>query len=673
MNVKLLSPITLLCTLWALAACSSSAVPTAVVTPVDAMPVATETPTVAAPTPTAVPAPVLKATFEDAPCPMQLPEGAVEGRDIACGYVTVPERHAVPEGNTIQLAVAVIPSTIGGSASAPLVMLSGGPGESALTAFTGLLALPGMEQLWAERDVVLVEQRGTMYSTPFLQCPDMLGVKLEIMRQDLSEQEEDALRLEAWEACQEQFVAAGVDLAAYNSLENAADIIAVADALGYEQFNLYGGSYGSLLAQHVMRDYPERIRSAVLSDVSPLRHGPNMRQKALSMDRALRMLFARCAQDEACSQAYPDLESTYWDLVARLDETPVTLQLTDPNTGQGHEVVLTGRRLVATTRNLLYVTAALPRLPSAIDDMAEKGDFSLVELLESRFMFSLGLADGLYNSVVCSELADFTLADLASTEEIYPPVAEVVTDLIDEAMLQPCQVWGVDHLGGALDQSLVSEVPTLLLSGEFDPTVPPHLADAAAEGLANAYLYTFPRTSHGILGSSECALTIMLSFLDDPTGEPEASCLDAMPGLAFHIPPAELALEPFADEARGFRGVVPSGWQELRPANMARASSVNDSAYFVLEAQPISAAELFAGLAGQLGLDAAAEPVGEMPIGSLTWQLYGFQLQGNPLDLALAEDEDKAYFVLLISPADEHNVLYEQLFLPAVEAMGPIG
>ncbi|HUT19579.1 MAG TPA: alpha/beta hydrolase, partial [Anaerolineae bacterium] len=522
------------------------------------------------------------------------------------------------------------------------------------------------------RDVVLVEQRGTMYSTPFLQCPDMLEVKLEIMRQNLGEEEEDALRLQAWAACREQFVASGVDLAAYNSLENAADIVAVVDALGYEQVNLYGGSYGSLLAQHVMRDYPERIRSAILSDVSPLRHAPNMRDKARSMDRALRMVFAQCVADQACSQAYPDLGAVYWDLVAQLDEAPVTLQLTDPNTGQVHEMVLTGRRLVAVTRNLLYVTAVLPRLPSAINDMAE-GDFSLVELLESRFMFSLGMADGMYNSVVCSELADFSVADMASSEGLYPQVSEVVEDLIDEAMLQPCQLWGVDHLGDALDQSLVSDIPTLLLSGEYDPTVPPQLAEVAAEGLTNAHLYTFPATSHGILGSSECAHAILLAFLDDPTQEPDASCLDAMPGLVFHIPPAELALEAFVDEARGFRGLVPSGWQELRPANMARGSSVNDPAYFVLEAEPVSASEMLANLAGQLGFDPEAEPVAETPLGSMTWQLYALQIEALPLDLALAEDGGKTYFVLLISPADEHDALYEQLFLPAVEAMGPIG
>jgi pimeloyl-ACP methyl ester carboxylesterase len=371
--------------------------------------------------------------------------------------VTVPERHAKPQGATIHLAVAVIPAASDTPKPDPLLMLSGGPGESALTSFIPMLALPGFGRLWAERDVVLIEQRGTKYTTPFLQCTNMLDFRLDIMRQNLDEAEEDALRLQAWAECRDRFAALSVDLQAYNSVENAADVIAVADALSYDRVNLFGGSYGSLLAQHVMRDHPDRVRSAVLSDVSPLRHAPNMLYKAHSMDRSLRLLLDRCEADSACNQAYPDLESIYWALVAQLNGTPATLQIENPDTGETHAMVLTGDRLVALTRNLLYVTALLPDLPGAIYDMAE-GDFTLLELVESRFMFGLDLADGMYTSVVCAELADFGVADMADAKELYPPVVRVVEDLIDEVMLQPCPMWGVEHLRD-LDQSLEPTFP----------------------------------------------------------------------------------------------------------------------------------------------------------------------------------------------------------------------
>jgi len=165
---------------------------------------------------------------------------------------------------------------------------------------------------------------------------------------------------------------------------------------------------------------------------------------------------------------------------------------------------------------------------------------------------------------------------------------------------------------------------------------------------------------------------MMLAFLDDPTQAPDVGCLEEMPGLVFRLPMAGVVLEPFADEGRGFSGLVPAGWQERAPANLVRGSSTTDPAYFVMEAQPGTAAELFAILAGQLGLDPELEPTSSAELGSLTWDLYAIEVQGLPVDLALAEDGEKAYFVFLISPPDEHETLYEQLFLPAVEALAPL-
>jgi hypothetical protein len=165
---------------------------------------------------------------------------------------------------------------------------------------------------------------------------------------------------------------------------------------------------------------------------------------------------------------------------------------------------------------------------------------------------------------------------------------------------------------------------------------------------------------------------MMLAFLDDPAQAPDAVCLEKMPGLVFRLPMAGVVLEPFTDEERGFSGLVPAGWREIQPANMMRASSATDPAYFVLETQQGTVSELFDDLAGQLGLDPGLEPTISAEIGNLRWDLYTFEVRGYPADLALAEDGERAYFVLLISPEDEHDTLYEGLFLPAVEAMAPL-
>jgi pimeloyl-ACP methyl ester carboxylesterase len=494
-----------------------------------AKPVVSPTPIGVKPEPTSITATILEpmATYEESSCPMELPEGMVEGEDIVCGYATIAEEHSNPEGKMIRLAVAVVKSASDGPAPDPLVMLAGGPGGSALTTFIPLLATPGFEGFWSQRDVILMEQRGTLYSTPFLQCKEVFDFNMEKLARNLDYENEKASYLEAITECRDRIQAGGVNLSAYNSMESAADIVAVIRALGYDEFNLYGGSYGSLLAQHIMRDYPEDIRSVILDSVSPLRHEPNMLYKAQSMDRALRLLFEQCSADHDCNASFPNLETVYFATVDQLNAAPITLNLTDPSTGNSYDMILTGDRLITSTRNLFYATNALTLMPKIIYDVAA-GNYTYIEAVQSLFLFQQDIADGLYKSVICSELADFTLAEMAGSEDLYPQVAEVVEELIGEVMLDPCEVWSVDMLSEDKLKSVVSDIPTLLLSGEFDPTVPPPVGAVAAEGLSNAYVYSFPGYGHGILGIGECPVSMMLTFLDDPSRAPNASCMADM-------------------------------------------------------------------------------------------------------------------------------------------------
>mgnify|MGYP001181996110 CR=1 FL=1 len=669
MKARTLVPFILLVAMLATAACGGPVTPTTQPAPTaePAGAAATLEPTPARPSEAA---PEGAAAFEEAPCPMALPAGAVEGKQIVCGYVTVPETRAEPEGPTIRLAVAVVPASGDDPVRDPLFMLAGGPGESALTSFVQILASPGMGAFWEGRDIVLVEQRGTRYSTPFLQCEEMSALKLELLGQNLGDEEEEARKLEAWAACRDRLVAEGTNLSAYNSVENAADIVAVADALNYDQINLYGGSYGSLLAQHILRDHPERVRSAILDAVSPLRHEPNMLYKAHHTDRALRLLFDRCQADPGCQEAYPDLESVYFEMVDELNEAPATLSIQNPATGETHEAILTGDRLVAQTRDLLYVSQLLPDLPASIYDMAG-GDYGLLAMIQSQFLFQLNLADGMYNSVVCSELADFIVADMADAQGLYPEVVTVVEDLIDEVMLQPCQVWAVDSLDRGLLDSVAGDTPTLLFSGEFDPTVPPSMAEVAAEKLSNAYAYTLPAFGHAALGRSECAAAMMLAFLDDPGRAPGTGCVDEMPGLAFRIATAQgtILLEPYASDELGIQGLAPGGWTEMEAGVLARGSSAVDQTVLIYDVAPITTGEFMDIILQQFGLAEAPGSSSQLEANGFAWSIYEAEVQGYPIDFALVEDGGRSLVVLMISHAKEHSQLRDAVFLPAVEAL----
>jgi pimeloyl-ACP methyl ester carboxylesterase len=236
-----------------------------------------------------------------------------------CGYVTVPERHRQPNGRTIELAVVRTRSLSSTPAPDPIVMEQGGPGGSTIGLYPtmGLVAIPSLPAILQQRDMVFVEQRGTQFSKPYLPCPEEATHKIAVAR---GERRPDDT---AWvTACRDRMLAEGVNLSAFNSVENAADIYTVVETLGYRQFNYYGVSYGTLLGQYVMAQADEhqaKLRSVIIDGVVRPDVDFNL-ATSYGISQSLRNVFADCARDPECNQAYPDLERVFLGLVDRLNQ-----------------------------------------------------------------------------------------------------------------------------------------------------------------------------------------------------------------------------------------------------------------------------------------------------------------------------------------------------------------
>jgi len=256
MRFKVFSLLVLLTMLFGLTACSIGTTPE---------PTKAATPTVVAPEPTATVEPTQEpvATFEEAPCPFEVPEGAM----VECGFVVVPEDHSDPTGPTIRLAVAVLKDQSGEHQPDPVMLLTGGPGEK--TVANGPALAPVLAPIHPNRDLILFDQRGVGLSEPALECPEFVQALFDLLDEPDPNVALQA-RFDALMACRDRLMSEGHNLSAYNTVQNAADVDAIRVALGYDQVNLYGGSYGSLLAQATMRDHPEGIRSVAINSVLPL-------------------------------------------------------------------------------------------------------------------------------------------------------------------------------------------------------------------------------------------------------------------------------------------------------------------------------------------------------------------------------------------------------------------
>jgi hypothetical protein len=219
-----------------------------------------------------------------------------------------------------------------------------------------------------------------------------------------------------------------------------------------------------------------------------------------------------------------------------------------------------------------------------------------------------------------------------------------------------------------------SDIPALILSGEYDPVSPPAWAERVASSLENDHLFSYPGMGHGVTTVFGCSQEMMLAFLDDPTVAPDDTCITELRPLRFAgAAGAEtIELKTYRKEEMGIGGVVPVGWTESVAGVFSRASSVLDAAAVLAQAAPVSAEELLIQLVDKLELDAVPRAVGQRQGDGFTWTLYAVSAEGLEIDMALAESSGLALLVMLQSEPGERDALYDAAFLPMVDALAPL-
>lgn len=433
--------------------------------------------------------------------------------EVLCATLRVPENPADPEGRRIDLHVTVLPALASdassGRAPDPVFALAGGPGTAASDMAPWLARSP----LRRHRDIVLVDQRGTGSSNP-LDCPtgDVPSRLRTLFNLDLAEVE----------ICRER-LRGNADPRFYTTPVAMDDLDAVRRALGADKINLWGASYGTRAALVYLRRHGAHVRTATLMGVAP----PSL---LLPLDlprdaqRALDATFAACAADPRCAARHPDLETKLAALLDRLEEEPAQVLVEVPGEGR-HPLELTRDLFAGTLRFALYDTRTANRIPGWIT-AAEGGDFGPVTDFAARFGLSLlsRFHLGMTLSVICSEDAPWqTEGDIRRHAE--------GTFLGPETglhVLSACRGWPRGEIPEGFHEPVRSDVPTLLISGEFDPVTPPRHAETAVRFLTAARHLVIPGSGH-TRGDDTCLDDLVRELVDAGTAEGlDPSCLDSV-------------------------------------------------------------------------------------------------------------------------------------------------
>jgi pimeloyl-ACP methyl ester carboxylesterase len=458
--------------------------------------------------------------FEKSKCVFDVPKSM----KVDCGFLVVPEDRADPNSPTIRLAVVIFRAKAKKPAPDAVLYLEGGPGghsvDNAKESFE--YAFAGFAQ---KRDFIMFDQRGVGYSEPSLDCPESTKASYDGITKRMSFDERVALQNQALQACHDRLSAKGVNLSAYNSAANAADVNDLRLALGYKEFNLYGISYGTRLALTVMRDFPDGIRSVILDSTVPLQVDLYGRIPA-NADRAFKVFFQGCLKNRPCNAAYPNLDKVFYDLVAKLNSDPAAITVRQPITGKKFNLLIDGHHLIQMLFNSMYSSSVIVYLPKIIYD-ASHGDYALLEkfmggsLVKSEY-FSVGM----YYSVQCAEEISFSTEEaLENADKSFPKLLKTF-DMSNYFNL--CQIWKVKPAPAIENQPVKSPIYTLVLAGQYDPITPPGYGWQAAQGLNHSFLFEFPGVGHGVSVGDVCPYKVAIAFLDNPKTKPEIGCISVM-------------------------------------------------------------------------------------------------------------------------------------------------
>lgn len=440
--------------------------------------------------------------------------------DAYCGTLKVFENRQTKQGRQIDLNIVILPALSPDSKPDPLFFLAGGPGQGAAKMSRVVREL--FRRVQTDRDIVLVDQRGTGKSNP-LECRfDDDSLKMI--------NEAETAGIERLKTCLSGYDA---DLTQYTTTIAMDDLDDVRAFLGYDRINLYGGSYGTRAGLVYLRQHGDRVRTAVLDGVAPT----NMRLPLFfprDVQRALDLLLKDCDSDEPCRAAYPNLGARLAALMERLKREPPLVKVTHPRTGEIGEIRLEPRIVANVIAATLYSPMASALIPAVVARAEQNDAQGVLALATMGDAAEPNMSTGMQLSVICAEDGPRVTDEDAAKESAGTLFGEYVM----RTQRLACAFWPRGKVDAAFYEPVTSPVPTLVLSGEVDPVTPPVWGEQVAAHLPASKHLVMPGTGH-TAGSTGCGLRIIRSFIDKGTTDGlDTACVAAVHRPPFFVSPA---------------------------------------------------------------------------------------------------------------------------------------
>lgn len=439
--------------------------------------------------------------------PCACPFIADSSLQTTCAYLIVPESRLEPNGKTIKLPIVYVKNNTGKKRDVVLYT-SGGPGNSSLRSVRNV----HRRGLMKNHDFIAFEQRGTQYALPSLACPEIGASFKEAYKHNLPK---DSMLLAGVKRCRQRLTKEGNNLAAYNTVESAADIEDLREALHIDSLNLMGISYSGGLMLTVLHNYPAHIRSLLLD--SPLPEFINIdEEEILNFNEALNTIFGKCDTDSADKVLYDHLKQRFQQYFTAIGNKVFTVAYKDIDTADTLHIQYTRNELVAVLENTIFDFSKIKDVPFIITQLiAGNHQPYITQLLDGIFSGNSG-PSGMRLSVYCSDKMAYADKKVIDAQFTLHPYVQGAGYFINDVSAAMCSCWQVPPIGRDAKRPFYANTPVLLAAGDTDPSCRPLYNDMLQHYMPNTQRLLFINRSHGPMLNTREGDDYITQFIDNP-------------------------------------------------------------------------------------------------------------------------------------------------------------
>jgi len=421
-----------------------------------------------------------------------------------CAYLVVPENRNKPAGKTIKLPFIYVESKNPNKHKDPVLYTAGGPGASSL----GGVRFIHNREFFKDRDYIAFEQRGTWNALPRLDCFEVSDAIKEAYRKGLNK---DSMILAGVKACRKRLTAQGIDLSAYNTIENAADIEDLRRALNIDSINLIGISYSGGLMMTVMRNYPQHIRSVVLDSALP--DYVNYEEDAMfTINGAFNRIFDNCDRDSTNKALYGNMKQRFQQYFTSIGDKTFYLNYKEKDKPDSIRIKYTRDELIDILVDKLSSNRELKNVPFIINQMIAGRQAPYVKSYFDGVFGAGNGSNGMRYSMYCSEqIAYANQAVIDKQNEVFPYLAGYHFNNVDHPI---CNCWNVKPVDPIAKTPVFSNIPTLLGAGDTDPYC--RYDNIISHYMPNSQRVLFTDKTHAPLLNTRYGDELIAKFIANP-------------------------------------------------------------------------------------------------------------------------------------------------------------